>query len=81
MIDLTARHNRILIVTEEPVNNTFAQSLAARIQQRCFEDLDAPVRVIGSENMPAIPLNMTLELTMIPSAEKVADAIRQVLEY
>lgn len=81
MMDLTGRHNRILIVTEEPVNNSFAQSLAARIQQRCFEQLDAPVRVIGSENMPAIPLNMTLELTMIPSAEKVADAIREVLAY
>ncbi len=81
MMEITARHNRILIVTEEPVNNTFAQSLAARIQQRCFEELDAPIHVIGSENMPAIPLNMTLEQTMIPSAEKVADAIRKVLDY
>lgn len=81
MFEITARHNRVLVVTEEPVNNTFAQSLAARIQQHCFKDLDAPVRVIGSENMPAIPLNMTLEQTMIPSAEKVGSAIREVLEY
>ncbi|MCF8237494.1 MAG: tungsten formylmethanofuran dehydrogenase [Saprospiraceae bacterium] len=81
MYTLAARHNRILVVTEEPVNNTFAQSLAARIQATCFEDLDAPVQVIGSENMPAIPLNMILEKTMIPSAEKVALAIREVLEY
>jgi 2-oxoisovalerate dehydrogenase E1 component len=75
------RHGRVLVVTEEPVNNTFAQSLAARIQEHCFEYLDAPVRTIGSENMPAIPLNETLEKAMIPSAEKVAKAMEGVLGY
>ncbi|HRW75427.1 MAG TPA: transketolase C-terminal domain-containing protein, partial [Saprospiraceae bacterium] len=81
MMDLARKHNRILVVTEEPVDNTFAQSLAARVQESCFRDLDAPVRVIGSENMPAIPLNMTLEQTMIPSAEKVASMMASLLEY
>jgi 2-oxoisovalerate dehydrogenase E1 component len=75
------KHGRILVITEEPVNNTFAQSIAARIQERCFESLDAPVRVIGSENMPAIPLNETLEKTMIPSSEKVRVAIESLLEF
>ena len=54
-------YGRILVITEEPVNNGFAQSIASRVQQECFEYLDAPVRVIGAENMPAIPLNETLE--------------------
>ena len=31
--------------------------------------------VIGSENMPAIPLNTILEQTMIPSVEKVKEKI------
>jgi 2-oxoisovalerate dehydrogenase E1 component len=43
--------------------------------------LDAPVKTIGSENMPAIPLNSTLEQTMIPSEEKVRQAIKDVLDY
>lgn len=75
------RHGRILVVTEESVNNSFAQSLAARIQDHCFQFLDAPVRTIGSENMPAIPLNEILEKTMIPSTEKVAAAIQGLLSY
>jgi len=75
------RHNRCIVLTEEPVFNTFAQSLAGRIQRECFEHLDAPVEVIGSENLPAIPLNSTLEQTMIPSAEKVAKAMGEVLVY
>jgi 2-oxoisovalerate dehydrogenase E1 component len=81
IFEAAKRHGKILVVTEEPVNNTFAQSLAARIQENCFEYLDAPVRVIGSENLPAIPLNSTLEKTMIPSKEKVAKAIEKLLGY
>ena len=50
-----SEYNKILVLTEEPVHNTFAQSLAGRIQENCFFDLDAPVMVIGSENLPAIP--------------------------
>jgi 2-oxoisovalerate dehydrogenase E1 component len=74
-------HGRILVVTEEPVNNSFAQSIAARIQEHCFEYLDAPVRTIGAENLPAIPLNETLEKTMIPSIEKVEAAMVALLAY
>lgn len=75
------KHGKILVVTEEAVNSTFAQSLAARIQENCFEYLDAPVRTIGAENMPAIPLNSILETTMIPSIEKVSAAIARQLAY
>lgn len=72
---------RCLVITEEPVNNSFAQSIAARIQERCFENLDAPVMTIGSENMPAIPLNEVLERTMLLNPEKVTHAIRTLLNY
>ena len=75
------KHNKCLLVTEEPTGFGFAQALAGEIQQECFESLDAPVRVIGAENMPAIPLNSTLEATMIPNAEKVENVIKELLGY
>jgi 2-oxoisovalerate dehydrogenase E1 component len=75
------KHNKCIVLTEEPVNNTFAQSIAGRIQQNCFEYLDAPVQVIGSANVPAIPLNSTLEATMLPNADKVAAVIENLLAY
>jgi len=75
------KHSRCLVVTEEPVNNSFALSIAGMISKECFESLDAPVEVIGSENLPAIPLNSTLEFTMIPNAEKVGKMIEKVLGY
>lgn len=79
--DRARKHGKVLLVTEEPEYNGFAQSIAARISTNCFEYLDAPVRVLGSENLPAIPLNSTLESTMIPSAEKVSKVISEMLQY
>tara|TARA_B100001146_G_scaffold130116_1_gene114273 strand:- start:7117 stop:9204 length:2088 start_codon:yes stop_codon:yes gene_type:complete len=72
---------KCLVVTEEPSENTFARALAGKIQEECFQQLDAPVIVIGSENMPAIPLNSTLEETMIPSTEKVKSKLEELLAY
>jgi 2-oxoisovalerate dehydrogenase E1 component len=72
---------KCLVVTEEPCENSFSRALAGRIQEECFKFIDAPVMVIGSENMPAIPLNSTLEQTMIPSTEKVKAKILEILSY
>jgi len=74
-------HGRCLVVTEEQLTNSFAQALASRIGDTCFEHLDAPVRTLGSVDMPAVPLNSTLEAAMIPSAEKVAAALTGLLDY
>lgn len=72
---------KCLVVTEEPSENGFSRGLQGKIQEECFQYLDGPVMLIGSENMPAIPLNSTLEETMIPSTEKVKEKILEVLGY
>ena len=74
-------HGKCLIITEEPLNNSFAQALGGRIQEKCFRNLDAPVSTIGAENLPAIPLNSTLEATMLPNEEKVSDKINEILGF
>ncbi len=79
--ELTKTHNKVMVLTEEPVLNSFAESLAGRISQECFTYLDAPVKILGSANLPAVPLNKALEAQMLPNAQKVADAIRELLEY
>jgi 2-oxoisovalerate dehydrogenase E1 component len=81
IMDAVKRHGKCLIVTEEALLNSFAESLAGRIAQSCFSYLDAPVQTIGSKNIPAVPLNMALEAEMLPSAEKVANAIQALLNY
>ncbi|WP_299183671.1 thiamine pyrophosphate-dependent enzyme [uncultured Aquimarina sp.] len=81
IMESVKKTKKCLVVTEEPTNNSFARALAGKIQEECFRYLDAPVMTIGSENMPAIPLNSTLEQTMIPSTEKVKIKIAELLNY
>jgi 2-oxoisovalerate dehydrogenase E1 component len=73
--------SRCLVLTEEPVDNSFAQALAGRISEKCFRHLDAPVMTLGSENTPAIPLNSTLEATLLPNAEKVTVKLMELLAW
>ncbi len=75
------RHNKCLVITEETIENSFARALAGKIQENCFQDLDAPVMTIGAVNMPAIPLNSILEEAMLPSIEKVSVKIGEILSY
>jgi 2-oxoisovalerate dehydrogenase E1 component len=73
------KHGKCLVLTEEPLNNSFAESLAARIMQQCFTSLDAPVATLGAKNVPAIPMNMGLEAEILPNATKVAAKLSELL--
>lgn len=75
------KHNKCIVLTEETINNSFAEALAGRISKNCFEYLDAPVEIIGAINTPAIPLNSVLEKTMLPSSEKLKQSISTLLDY
>jgi 2-oxoisovalerate dehydrogenase E1 component len=75
------KHNRAFVLTEEPLLNSFAESLAGRIQRECFTELDAPVFTLGAENLPAVPLNVALEKMMLPSVEKVEKALGDLLAW
>ena len=81
ILERVNEHGKCLVLTEEPYNNSFAQALSGRIQEKCFRKLDAPVFVMGSENLPAIALNSTLEAAMLPNSKKVSDKIKEIIDY
>lgn len=81
IVEAVKRHGRALVLTEEPLLNSFAESLAGRISKECFSFLDAPVWTCGSANVPAIPLNIELEKMVMPNAEKVGEEIGKLLSY
>lgn len=81
IINSVKKHNRCIVLTEEPKQNSFAQSVAGLISEECFEYLDAPVRVLGAQDLPAIPLNSTLEKEMLPNADKLKVLINTILSY
>jgi 2-oxoisovalerate dehydrogenase E1 component len=75
------KHNKVLVLTEEQLKNSFAESLAGRIAGELFEHLDAPVRTLGSANLPAVPLNVDLEKQMLPNPDKVYRILNELLNY
>jgi 2-oxoisovalerate dehydrogenase E1 component len=81
VFDSVRRHGKCLVLTEEAQNNSFAEALAGRISVACFEWLDAAVEVLGSLNVPAIPMNMNLEQEVLPNAHKVEQRLRKLLEH
>ena len=80
IIALTKKHGKVLVLTEETLRNSFAEALAGRISQVCFQYLDAPLSLVASVDAPAIPLNSSLEAAMLPNADKVEAVLREMLE-
>lgn len=68
-------HGKCLVLTEEQKSNSFAEALAGKISMNCFNYLDVPVAVVGSLDLPAVPMNIGLESAMLPNAEKLATAL------
>lgn len=73
------KHGRCLVLTEEQQNNSFAEALAYRISKECFAYLDTPVEVMGSLDLPAVPINLALEAAMLPNADKLRQRLMALL--
>jgi 2-oxoisovalerate dehydrogenase E1 component len=79
--ECTKKHGKVLVLTEEQQNNSFAEALSLRISNNCYHFLDAKVEVMGAKNLPAVPINVALEAAMLPTALKVADRIAKLIAY
>lgn len=75
------KHGKCLVLTEEQQYNSFAEALAGRISRHCFRSLDAPVEILGTIYIPAIPMNQHLEQAALPDPEKVKTAISRLLLF
>lgn len=75
------KHGKVIVVSEEQQNNSFAEALSLRISNNCYHYLDAKVEVIGALNLPAVPSNMILEAAMLPTVDKIVARVAKLLEY
>jgi len=76
-----ARHcGKVLIVHEDARTGGIGESLAAVIQEEAFEDLDAPVRVVGALDTP-VPYSPPLEDAYLPGVDRIERAARLLVAY
>jgi len=76
-----ARHcGKVLIAHEDSRTGGIGESLAAIIQEEAFEDLDAPVRIVGALDTP-VPYSPPLEDEFLPGIARVERAARLLVGY
>jgi pyruvate dehydrogenase E1 component beta subunit len=73
-----ARTNRCVVVDEACPFASVGSHVAWLVSRNCFDDLDAGVELVSSEDVP-MPYNHALELAAQPSVEKIVDAAKRVL--
>jgi 2-oxoisovalerate dehydrogenase E1 component len=69
---------RLLIVDEAFGPYGIGAEIAARLCDRGFDDLDAPIRRLNGAHTPT-PYSPTLEAAVVPNADTIAQAIRDLL--
>jgi len=71
---------RAMVVHEDKVFAGFGGEVSATISDLGFEFLDAPVKRVGSTFTP-VGFNRILESAILPNADKIFQAAKELLEY
>lgn len=72
-----ARTNRAVVVEEGWRFSGIGAEISARIMEKGFDDLDAPVLRVSGADVP-MPYAVNLEALALPSVENIIEATRQV---
>ena len=78
LVSLT-KTGRLLVVDEAPGHCGFSAEIAARMADVGFDQLDAPIKRVTGEACPT-PYSPSLEKMVVPSADTIARAIRELVE-
>jgi 2-oxoisovalerate dehydrogenase E1 component subunit beta len=70
---------RAVVVHEAPLTLGFGAEVAARIMEEAFDHLEAPVARVAGYDIPYPPA--TIEQHYVPTAERIARAVRRTVEY
>jgi len=78
LIRSVKKTGRLVIVSEACQRGSIASDICARINQKAFDYLDAPVKIVAGLNTP-IPYNSTLEQACIPHKENIINVVKEIL--
>ena len=77
----SVRKTRRLVVAHEAcLTGGFGAEVAALVAEKAFDWLDAPVARVAALDTP-MPYNEALERQVIPSQQRIAEAVRETLAY
>jgi 2-oxoisovalerate dehydrogenase E1 component len=80
ILESVRKTGRAVVIHEAPLLGGFGGEIAAVIADRAFRYLDAPVRRVGAKDCFA-PFAVNLEAAVLPSAEDVLHAMRELAAF
>jgi pyruvate dehydrogenase E1 component beta subunit len=75
--DSVTKTHRVVIVEQDHPFCGVGAEVCYRIQKDIFDELDAPIVRVSQEDVP-MPYNERLEHAVLPNAEKLIAAVKQV---
>ncbi len=75
LVESIRKTGKVIIASDAPERGSFAHTLASNLTQLAFDDLDAPIIVIGARNWITPPAE--LEDAFFPQASWFVDAIHE----
>jgi 2-oxoisovalerate dehydrogenase E1 component beta subunit len=80
ILESVQKTSRVVIVHEAGLSGGIGAEIAARISENAFEYLDAPIKRIASLDTPT-PFSPILENEFMPNAEKIYNAILEIMKF
>jgi acetoin:2,6-dichlorophenolindophenol oxidoreductase subunit beta len=80
VLESVQRTSRLIIVEENPYQGGWGGTVASIVADEGFEALDAPIRRVASACVP-LPFADALEDVVIPTVDKVVEAVRKLAAY
>jgi len=79
ILQSVARTHHLVIADEDTATCSMARDIAARMADKAFDYLDAPIKTVTAPDTP-VPFAAVLEVLYTPRAEQVVDAVRAQLQ-
>ncbi|ULT58927.1 alpha-ketoacid dehydrogenase subunit beta [Neobacillus drentensis] len=79
ILNSVRKTHRIVVVDEDYLSFGFTSEIAAIVAEEALYELEAPIKRLAIPNVP-IPYSRDLEKYVIPNAQKIADAVMQLME-
>ncbi len=77
IVQSVKKTNRCVIIDEDWGYCGMGSGILLKIQKRCFDDLDAPIEYVHSDEIP-VPFSHPLEEAMMPSVDRIVAAVKEV---
>jgi pyruvate dehydrogenase E1 component beta subunit len=78
VFDSFRKTNRCVVVEEALPTFSFGSEIAAQLQEKMFDYMDAPIKRVSALDVP-LPFAAEIELMALPNARRVVDAVKEIV--